>query len=151
MKYYNAEVFITARQNARALLVPAEFHAWPALIGSMAPASASLSNCIPRLVPWPAQACCWPSQELAGFAPSLCIFTTKSSISCSVHWLTYLSLQILQNHDIYCPHQDTFKSEEDSILILCWDNRFKSANLHLVTPSNSHGTSLSIKQNYNSD
>lgn len=56
-----------------------------------------------------------PSQDLAGLAPSLCMFTTKSSVSCSLHWLISLSFQILLHHEIYHLHQDTSESEKETI------------------------------------
>lgn len=52
-----------------------------------------------------------PSQDLAGFTPSLCMFTTKFPVSGSLHWFTSPSLQIPQHHEIYHPHQHTLESE----------------------------------------
>lgn len=51
-----------------------------------------------------------PSQDMAGLS-SLRMFTAKSPVSCLLHWLTSLSLQTLQHHDIYHPHQPTLESQ----------------------------------------
>lgn len=88
--------------------------------------------------------------SLDRLSPSLCMFTTKSSSSCSRHWLTSLSLLILQCHEIYDPHQNTSESQKEQYVNTTLGNRFKSVNLDPITPSNTHRTSLSLKQNYNS-
>lgn len=54
-----------------------------------------------------------PSQDLAGPAPSLCKFTITPSISWFFHWLTSLSLQILQHHETHHPFQDTSENARE--------------------------------------
>lgn len=77
--------------------------------------------------PWIHSSCHSPTicpnsqpSSLDRLSPSLCMFTTKSFISCYCHWLISLSLLILQCHEIYDSHRILLGVKRNNMLILHW-------------------------------